>query len=89
MRAGVPVFSPIAHSHPVAHYLPRENRIDHDFWMRVDGPMMEAASGLIVVLVEGWSESKGVAEEIKRFDAAGKQAIYWNLNDEVPEELLP
>lgn len=50
IKAGVPVFSPIAHSHPVAIH----GGIDpysHDIWLPADKPLMDAAGGIIVAMV--------------------------------------
>ncbi len=71
MKSGVRCFSPIAHSHPVALH-GGIDELDHDFWMDVDRPFMEAASGLIVVRMPGWRESVGVLAEIDYFTRAGK-----------------
>lgn len=75
MAAGVPVFCPIAHSHSVAQHgdLPKK---DHDFWMSVDKPMVDAAIGLIVLTMEGWRESEGLQQEIKWFKEARKPIRY-------------
>lgn len=77
MAYDIPVFAPIAHSHPAADYLPKSDRTNHDFWMKVDAPFMEVASGLIVVAADGWQDSAGMKEEIKRFGAAGKPVVFW------------
>lgn len=89
MLAGVPVFSPIAHSHPIAVEGLRDKQLDHDFWMRADAPMMEAASGLIVVMCDGYNTSRGVQEEIRRFQTAGKPVVFWIPTNPVPKRLLP
>lgn len=73
--AGVPVFSPIAHTHPVAVHgkLP----LDHSFdWLAVDRPMMEAAKGCVVLRAEGWQDSIGVLHEIRFFRSQGKPVYY-------------
>jgi hypothetical protein len=74
------VFCPIAHSHPLTTFGGCPST-DHNFWMRVDGPLMDHACGLIIVEMPGWRESKGIAEEIKTFTAAGKPIYYlrWPL----------
>ena len=86
IRAKVPAFSPIAHTHGLAI----EGNIDplsHEIWLAADAPFMAAAGGLIVVMMEGWDTSYGVAHEIEAFKAAGKQIVYmWP--DVVPAELL-
>lgn len=75
MQDGVAVFSPIAHSHPVAEacsYLPDS----HEFWVeQVDLPMMRAAIGIIVLRADGWQESKGMTWEIGWFKAQGKPVV--------------
>lgn len=89
LRFRVPVFSPIAHSHSIAVAGLRDVQVDHNFWMHADAPLMEAAGGLIVVTAESWEKSSGMAEEIKRFTAAGKPVVYWNPLELVPAILLP
>jgi Domain of unknown function (DUF1937) len=71
--AGAPAFSPIAHTHMVAANNFQGSRSwQHEAWMAIDEPMMRAAHGLIVVMLEGWSASKGVAEEIEFFKKRGR-----------------
>lgn len=84
MRAGVPVFCPIAHTHPVAAAELRDKQTDHGFWMRADGPMMEAAGGLLVALVPGWGESHGVRFETEQFRHAGKPVMFWDPDRSLP-----
>lgn len=76
VRAGVPVFSPIAHSHPVALYGGLDP-LDHAIWLPADAPLMKAAGGLIVVMLPSWRESVGLRHEIEAFEAADKPVIYW------------
>jgi len=61
MEIDVPVFSPIAHTHGIAAYIPPR---DHAFWMNVDKPMVDAAYGLLIADLPGWPESRGVTMEI-------------------------
>ncbi|WP_111418484.1 DUF1937 family protein [Rhodoplanes roseus] len=74
-RRGVRVFSPIAHSHPIAVHA-EIDPLDHAFWLPFDAPMMAAADALIVVRLPGWDSSVGVRHEIDAFTAAGKP-IWW------------
>lgn len=62
MRAGIFVYSPIAHSHPIAERtgLPT----DFAFWQEYDRAMISRCSEVWVLTLEGWSESVGVREEI-------------------------
>ena len=75
LKAGVPVFSPIAHTHGPAEYGGIDPR-DHDFWMRADSPFMELCSGLIVLRADGWKESRGVTAELKYFRHSAKPVIW-------------
>jgi len=75
VEQGLAVFSPIAHSHPVAIHGGLDP-LDHSVWMPLDEPMMNAAHGIIVVQMEGWRESYGVGLEIKAFRAAGKPVLF-------------
>lgn len=79
MQAGIPVFSPIAHTHPIAIH-GGIDPLDYTVWQPVDQPMMDAATGLIVVCAPGWRESKGVAYEIEDFKLAGKPVFYMEMN---------
>lgn len=85
MRAGVPVFSPIAHTHPISVHASMDP-LDHGVWMPVDFPMMHAARGAVVCMMDGWDTSYGVGVEIKTFRDAGKQVVYMTPG-EVPAEL--
>lgn len=71
IQAGIPVFSPIAHTHDVAIY-GRLDPLAHTIWMPADRPFMEAARGCIVLMLEGWADSYGVREEMKYFREADK-----------------
>lgn len=71
LKQGVRAVSPIAHSHPIAIH-GGIDETDHDFWMRADRPLMEACSALLVVMMPGWRESRGIKEEIDQFTRAGK-----------------
>lgn len=75
IKAGIPVFCPIAHSHPIAVH-GAVDAFDHDIWRPADRPMMNAAVGLIVVRMESWEQSRGIAMEIEAFRAAGKPIVY-------------
>ena len=69
MRQGKRVFCPIAHTHPIAVRceLPR----GWDYWKRYDEEMISRASKLVVVKMEGWLDSKGIAGEVRIADGLG------------------
>ena len=75
IKAGVPVFSPISHSHHIAIHGDIDP-LSHDIWLPADRPMMDAACGIIVVRMEGWEESVGIAHEIEVFKQAGKPVLF-------------
>ena len=64
MQAGHVVFSPIAHSHAVAAHLPPDLLMSHEFWMQQDIPLLRYADKLMVLLIDGWQDSRGVTAEI-------------------------
>lgn len=61
MGKGLFVFSPIAHSHSVAvlHDLPK----GFDFWEKYDRCILSRCTDVLLVMADGWQESKGVQSE--------------------------
>lgn len=66
LRAGVKVYSPIAHTHSIATYGDIDP-LDHHIWLPFDEVMMARCDVLIVAEMSGWQESKGVTHEISFF----------------------
>lgn len=71
MQEGYVVFSPISHSHPIATHLPIKLRINQDFWMNQDLPILELCSKLLLVNIgiKGIhliQQSKGCQSEIEK-----------------------
>lgn len=64
MEEGHTVFSPIAHSHAIADFLPDAVRFDHDHWMRQDLAILALCDEMHVLPLPGWGQSRGVAAEI-------------------------
>lgn len=79
MLSGMKVYSPIAHTHPLAIYGGLDP-LDHSIWMPFDQAMMDRSDVLIVAHMYGWQESYGVAEEIRIFEEVGKPIF--DLNPE-------
>lgn len=75
LRAGVPVYSPIAHTHPIA-VNGGIDPLDYTFWLKIDEAMMAAADELIVVMMPGWERSKGIEHEVRYFTLADKPIRY-------------
>lgn len=81
MDQGHVVFSPIAHTHPIVIRcdLPR----GWDFWSRFDREFIERSEKVVVLKLDGWEASKGVAAEIEIAEEFGIQVEYMekeNLN---------
>lgn len=74
MAQGEVVFSPIAHTHPIAVQctLPR----GWDYWERFDRDFIAACSKVLVARMDGWEQSKGVAAEIAIAKELGKPVEY-------------
>lgn len=60
---GVPVYSPIVHCHELAKRFRLPS--DFDFWRDYNYAMLERASGLHILELEGWNDSRGLKAEIK------------------------
>ena len=73
LEAGINVYCPIAHTHPISEHL---GNLPHEFWMRVDHPFLVDALGLIIGMLPGWSDSRGVMEEMRRTLDAEKPISY-------------
>lgn len=71
LAIGIRVYSPIAHTHPLAVY-GHLDALDHSIWLPFDEAMMEASDCLIVAHMDGWDVSYGIEHEVNFFAAAGK-----------------
>lgn len=76
-RAGIPAYSPIGHTHPIA-MASGLDPFDHKIWLPFDTPMMTAARGLVVVKMATWEDSYGLQQEITLFKSARKPIRYLN-----------
>jgi len=74
LRAGLMVYSLIAHSAAIAAC--GLDDMDHDFWMRVDRPYLEWCNMVMVLMLWGWHESRGVDAELAYARAAGKPVSF-------------
>lgn len=87
IEAKVRVYSPIAHTHPIAIHAGIDPKA-HDIWLPADQPFMDAARGLIVLRAASWEISYGIGEEIKEFTKIGKPIHYFDPWT-IPQEVLP
>ena len=69
-------YSPIVMGHSIASAL--TVCPDHDFWMKYNGPLLDGATGLLIVMMPGWTESRGLKEEYNIFVALDKPVLFVN-----------
>lgn len=74
MAHGIVVYSPIVHGHYVSQQgdLPTS----WEFWKAQCQPLIDAASALAVLKMEGWGQSVGLQYEIGEFRRAGKPVVF-------------
>lgn len=84
--AGVPVFCPISHTHGAAIHGDIDPA-DHQVWLPADEPFIRAASGIIMLRMDGWAASYGMQFEKHRFQHARKPVVYMDPGGPIPEEL--
>jgi hypothetical protein len=71
LKRGALVYSPIAHTHPIAKFA----HIDPyalDVWLPFDEAIMNVCDTLVIATMRGWPESKGIAHEIEFFRTQAK-----------------
>ena len=78
IQEGRLVFSPIAHSHPIAVIgdLDGGFSLDFELWREFDQRMLAACDMVWVYCIDGWKESKGIAAEIEIAKRLGKEIHY-------------
>lgn len=74
MNAGLLIFSPISHTHPIAEE--GELPLGWEFWERCDRTYLDVCRAMIVLKLDGWAESKGVSAEIRIMDEMRKPVYY-------------
>ena len=62
MWQGLFVFSPIAHSHPIA--LTGGLPLGFDYWKKYDEIILGRCDVLIILMLEGWKDSIGIKGEM-------------------------
>lgn len=74
MSDGNVVFCPIAHSHPIDIEFSQPE--SGPFWKRQDAPFLHSCSQVVVLMIDGWDRSPGVAHEIQVAKHRGIPIIY-------------
>jgi len=75
IKAKIPTFCPIAHSHAIAQ-IAGIDPDSHEIWLPADQFFIDGAYGIVVALMRGWQESTGVQYEIAEFKKAHKPIFY-------------
>ncbi|MEX0718072.1 MAG: DUF1937 family protein [Planctomycetaceae bacterium] len=77
-RSGIAVFAPIIHGRPlVAHGLPT----DWSCWESFDREFLAGCDELVVLMLDGWRNSRGVREEIRMAGDLGKAVRFLDPAD--------
>ena len=79
IKEGIAVISPVAHSHSICEYSGLDH-LDHDLWMRLDEPIMQACDAICVAKMPGWAKSKGVGLELYHFKVNNKPAFLLDVD---------
>jgi nucleoside 2-deoxyribosyltransferase len=61
LKAGLVVFSPIVHSHPLVAF---DMPTGWDFWEPIDRAYLARCDEVVVLMLDGWQQSTGVRAEI-------------------------
>lgn len=77
VELGFKVYSPIAHTHPIAKYSGIDP-LDHSIWLPFDQAMMNVCGAILVAKMDTWEISFGIGEEVKTFMAADKPVYHLN-----------
>lgn len=80
MKRGEMVFSPISHTHPIAEAC--DLPLGWEFWRAFDHAYLAASKSLVILCIDGWRESVGVAGEIEIAIAMGLTVRYVRLTDD-------
>lgn len=80
LRRGLKVYSPIAHTHPIAIH-GSIDPLDLSIWLPFDGAMMEKADCLLVAMMQGWESSAGIKHEIETFIERDKPVYFLGPDD--------
>lgn len=75
LREGLKVYSPIAHTHPIAIH-GEIDPLDLGIWLPFDAAMIGKSDAMIVAMLPGWETSTGVRHEMQAFVMAGKPVYF-------------
>jgi hypothetical protein len=87
LKAGIPVFSPVTHLHPVVALAEVDPR-KYALWEELDEEFLMNAHGLIVLRDDGWEQNSGITFKMCRCRDRGKPVVFMDLGV-IPADLLP
>jgi hypothetical protein len=71
------VYSPITMTHPIDVVMAAEgDTMGSDYWCDFDEAFMSVCSEMIILVIPGWDESRGIKRESEYFSAHGKPVRY-------------
>ena len=76
---GINVFSPIAYSHPLATQY--KLGLDFEYWQDFNRSLIDWADCLLVLMLDGWNDSRGVVGEVNYAINKGKRIFYASMSD--------
>lgn len=79
MGQGHHVFSPISHGHPIA--IVGDLPTDWEYWKSYCEKMMSICTSMVVLELDGWHESKGVAAELEIAKERGLPVTFISVED--------
>jgi nucleoside 2-deoxyribosyltransferase len=62
LEQGYNVFSPLSHSHRIAHHMGNHN--DGDFWVNLCMDFVDWCDVIAIMKIEGWNKSEGIKKEL-------------------------
>ena len=73
IESGAVVYSPITMTHPIDLLLAEDGAtLGSEYWVKFDEAFMNACSKMVILRIDGWSESLGIKREIEFFRAMEK-----------------
>lgn len=88
LRRGEFVYSPIGATHPVFERHPDVGG-DWEAWKRYDEHMIGLSERLVILTIDGWRESKGVAAEVSFAKSRGIPVRWWSGSQDETIEPFP
>ncbi len=78
IRSGQVVFAPIPHSHPITKYgVPGS----WEYWAEFDKKLLAICEELVILTLDGWEQSTGIAAETAWAKELGKPVVYYSEED--------